>query len=286
MSVAYGELIGELKPSPDRRNAAAVTAVVLSSISHGASVGPQWQGLTVRYVGRGVEHYSIAGRYYRLGEDQLMIAPQILQSEIEVRRSECKGTLGLCVFLPELDGGAELLVDGPVVLPARCGLGTMLKRSLKRLNAPVRSVDEPDRIALETRSGLSETIHLLDSQIDQVPGVKRRTRFEAVRRLNLARAYLHAVTDRGVPLDELAKEVAISPFQLLRGFRDCFGETPAAYHRRLRLSLAREMAERDGLPYGFVADRFGFAGGASFSHAYRRTFGAPPVRSLARVAAD
>lgn len=98
--------------------------------------------------------------------------------------------------------------------------------------------------------------------------------------MNLARAYLHQVTNRAVPLDELARETAVSPFQLLRTFRDCFGETPASYHRRVRLSLARELAEEKGLSYAFVADRFGFAGGASFSHAYRRTFGKSPVREL------
>jgi AraC-like DNA-binding protein len=282
MTVGYRELIGELKPASGRHAPLPGATVVYSRISHGGAAGALARGLTVRYVGRGAECYSIAGRYCRLGEDQLMIAPQQLASEVEVRRGEEAGTLGLCVFIPQLDDGAELLVDGPIILPAICALGSLFRRSLKRLNGPVRSLDEPNRIALETVSRLTETIHALDGQVDLVPGVKRRTRFEAVRRLNLARAYLHSVTDRGVPLDELAREVAVSSFQLLRGFRDCFGETPAAYHRRLRLNLAREMAERDGLPYAFVADRFGFAGGASFSHAYRRTFGVPPVRAIAR----
>lgn len=256
--------------------------VVLSSLSHGASVSPSWPGVVLRYVGRGTEHYQIGGRYYRLGGDQLMIAPQILGSEVEIRKGELTDTLGLCIFLPELCDGAESLIDGPIVLPASCALGEGLKEALRRLDAPRRSLDEPARVAFEARSHISETLHTLDRQVDLVRGLKRSRRFETVRRMNLARAYLHHVTNRAVSLDELARETAVSPFQLLRTFRECFGETPAAYHRRVRLNLARELAEKEGLSYAFVADRFGFAGGASFSHAYRRTFGKSPVRDLSR----
>lgn len=282
MNVAYGELFGELKPSTVARSSAPTTNVILTSISHGVSTSPAWQGMTIRYVGRGTEHYRIDGRYYRLSEDQLMIAPQKLGAEIEIKKADRAGTLGLCLFFPEVGDGSDMLVDSPVVLPASCDLGLGLKSSLERLRSPRRPGGEPDRIAGNARLRVRDTILALDRQIESVAGLKRRTRFEAVRKMNLARAYLHQVTDRAVALDELAREAAMSPFQLLRCFRDCFGDTPAAYHRRLRLTLARKAAEDRDLPYALIADRFGFAGGASFSHAYRRAFGKPPVRELTR----
>jgi len=280
MSVVFSELLGELRQTGIVKSEAGSPVVIRSSISHGASIGPRWSGLTVRFVGQGTEHYSIAGRYYRVSEDQLMIAPQIVGSEVEVRRSERQPTLGLCVYLPESIEGLEAVVDGPVVLPASCRLGASLRSALHRISLPVRSRDEPRKIASDTCLHLRETVLELEREVDALPGLKRRTRFEAVRRMNLAKAYLHHVTSRAVTLEELGREVGVSSFQLLRSFRDCFGETPAAYHRRLRLTLAREAAAENRQPLSFVADRFGFAGGASLSHAHRRTFGKPPVRAL------
>ncbi|MEO6224443.1 MAG: AraC family transcriptional regulator [Sphingomicrobium sp.] len=281
MAVVYGELLGELRPSRLAQSATPGAQVVLSSISHGASAGPRWSGLTLRFVGRGTEHYTIEGRHYRVDEHQLMIAPQMLGSEVEIRRNGGFNTLGLCIFLPDPGDGTAALVDGPIVLPVSCGLGDTLKSALRRIHTPLRCDEEPARAARDARLQLGHTLGEIDRQLAVVPAVRRRTRFETVRRMNLARAYLHHVTSRTVSLDELAVAAAVSPFHLLRGFRDCFGETPAAYHRRLRLTLAREAAVNDGQTYAFVADRFGFAGGASFSHAYRRTFGTAPVRQLA-----
>lgn len=285
VSVSYRELAGELRASPNSGTETPGPSVILSSISKGASAGPNWSGLTLRYVGRGTEHYRVAGQYCRVGEDQMMISPQVLGSEVEIKGG-AELTLGLCIFLPHDADDVAALVDGPVVLPASCGLGIILRNSLRRLKAPVRSADEPLRIAMEAKVALRDTLAALDAQVDRAPGIKRRTRFESVRRLNLARAYLHDVTDRAVSLEELGAAAAMSPYQLLRSFRDCFGETPAAYHRRLRLTLAHRAAAEQGLTYAFVADRFGFAGGASFSHAYRRTFGRAPVRTLGCRAAS
>ncbi len=278
--VAYGEFRGQLQPSLASGDSDVPNRVVFSNISHGSLARPGAAGVVVRFVGRGTEHYSIGQRYYAVNEDQFMIAPRPLGSEVEIRRTEREGTLGLCIYLGEIGEGLEQFVEAPIVLPAICELGLRLKDALSRLVRPMRPSDVHERIVDESRVILHETILRLEGQIDAVPGLKRRTRFEAVRRLNLARAYLHSVTDRAVPLSELASEAAISQFQLLRSFRDCFGETPAAYHRRLRLNLARELVKKEGLDYASVADRFGFSSGASLSHSHRRTFGNPPIRSL------
>lgn len=133
MTVTYRELLGELKPATTERSLTPGVNVVLSSISHGASVSPSWSGMVLRYVGRGAEHYKIGGRYYRVGDDQLMIAPQTFGSEVEIRKGELAETLGLCIFFPELGDGSESLIDGPIVLPSSCALGERLKQALRRL---------------------------------------------------------------------------------------------------------------------------------------------------------
>jgi AraC-like DNA-binding protein len=124
---------------------------------------------------------------------------------------------------------------------------------------------------------MEETLRMIAGIDAQKPS----TRYETMRRLNVARGYLHEVTDRPVELAELAKVSGISRFQLLRNFRDVFGAPPAAYHRNLRLCLAKEQVESRRLTCSQAAHRFGFADCSSFSHAYRRVFGEPPIRSLA-----
>jgi AraC-like DNA-binding protein len=252
---------------------------VLSNISHGDGRGPSWPGLTLTYVGRGTEDYRIAGRHYRVDEHQLLISPQWLGSEIAVARKARAGTLGLCVFLPGTGDVASLL-DGPIVLPARSDLGSLMGAALRVLDGPLPPRDAPACVARRARDELDRTLLALDAQVESVAGLKRRTRFHSVRKIFLARAYLDKHVDRSVALEELAREVEVSPFQLLRSFRECVGDTPAAYHRRLRLALAKSAAESSGKTYALVADRFGFAGVSSFSRAYKRAFGVPPVRAL------
>jgi transcriptional regulator GlxA family with amidase domain len=136
-------------------------------------------------------------------------------------------------------------------------------------------------LARELVGGLRAKLPVLATtllnQSEAVDGAKAATRFEMVRRANFAQAYLHANTDRPVDLEELAEAVGASPFRLLAGFQQCFGDTPALYHRKLRLKLVIDEAKRRGVAIGSVCDEFGFADASSFSHAYRRAFGHSPV---------
>lgn len=119
-------------------------------------------------------------------------------------------------------------------------------------------------------------------ELDSLGHLKKSTRYENLRRLGVARGYLHDVTDRPVELAELATVAGISRFQLLRHFRDCYGAPPGAYHRHLRLQLAKQAVDDGHLSCAQAAHRFGFADSSSFSHAYRRAFGRAPVRSITR----
>jgi AraC-like DNA-binding protein len=173
------------------------------------------------------------------------------------------------------------LFEVPLIFSAECSsLGRFVRTRHKAMVQP--AADRPalaasllGAVEAQLEPLMAETMSALDS----LPALKKATRYESLRRLNVARGYLHSVTDRAVDLPELATYAGMSRFQLLRYFRDCFGAPPASYHRRLRLQLAREKVEQDGLTWTQAAQRFGFADGSSLSHAYRRTFGEAPARS-------
>ncbi|MGE5563514.1 MAG: helix-turn-helix domain-containing protein [Bacillota bacterium] len=281
--VAYWELLGTLErkePRPEGRD-----VVVLSNIDQAADTSPGAPGLSIRYVARGCENYRIGGRGYRLEAGQVMIARHDSGADCEVRRVDRLGTLGVCTLV---HGGPDDLewAQVPLIVAADCTpVGAMLKTGAKSLwNAQRDKISLAENLIQGIRTELPRFAQRVLSQAAAVDGAKPSTRFEMVRRAHLAQAYLHATTNRAVDLNELAAALGVSPFRLLTAFQQSFGESPAAYHRKLRLGLAMEEAKRRGVRIGSVCDEFGFADCSSFSHAYRRTFGRSPVWSKARAA--
>ena len=280
--VTYRELYGRLEPgalsAAGTATALGSHAVVLSNFEQGSAASGGARGLCIRYVARGCENYRIGGRGYRVEAGQLMIAPQEHGAECEIRRVEGAGTLGMCTLMR--DGTDELdWAFGPMVLGGSCNrVGSMLRKTAERL---WKGSAAKNQLARQLVAGLRDELPIVvDSLLAQtaaVDGSKPGTRFEMVRRANLAQTYLHSVTDRAIDLNELAAVVGASPFRLLTGFQRCFGDTPASYHRKLRLGLVLEEAKRRGAAIGAVCDEFGFADASSFSHAYRRAFGKAPV---------
>lgn len=275
--VAYGEIHGLLErgePQPP-----GLDLVVLSNIERGAETSAGAEGLVLRYVARGCENYRIAGRSYRLEAGRMMITPHDGGAECEVRNVDRAGTLGLCTLIrgvPEDFGWAF----GPMVMSGHGSLGMLMRDSVRALStAPRGKPALASRLIAGLRSGLPNVSEAILAQAGAVYAAKPATRVEMVRRANLAQAYLHAVVDRAVDLRELAAAVCVSPFRLLTAFQQCFGETPASYHRKLRLTLALQEAQSRHAPISVVSDQFGFAGASSFSHAYRRAFGRAPVWS-------
>lgn len=278
-AVSFVEVNGRME-STSGGGAAAKELVVLSNIERGGLMSAPMAGLCVRLVGRGRESYRIGERAFHLGESQIMIASQDDGAEIEIPRLDRDGTVGLCVYLaPEPDETPWL--SGPLIAGSACSpVGLMMESYAKLLGKPAGD----KRVAAASlagalRSAMPGVTSSVLQQAASMDAAKPSTRFEMVRRATLAQAYLHSVRDRPVALEELAKAVGTSPFQLLRSFQRCFGDTPASYHRRLRLTLAMDEAARKDVSITTVAANFGFADVSSFSHAYRRVFGRPPVWS-------
>jgi AraC-like DNA-binding protein len=281
VGVSYWELDGEF--ALRRRPTLGNDAVIFSNLHKFSASSPPARGLCVRYVARGRENYRIDGRGYRIEAGQVMIAPHELGAECEIQNGERSGTLGLCTLLFGATEATEWAF-GPMVLGRECTpIGQVLHDSAERLwRGAHRKHDVARKLIHGLRSDLPLVAKAIVGQAAAVEAAKASTRYEMVRRANLAQAFLHASTDRPIELHELAAVVGVSSFRLLAAFQRCFGETPAAYHRKLRLKLALEQASRRRLPIAAVCDQFGFSGSSSFSHAYRRAFGRAPLWSKTR----
>ena len=117
----------------------------------------------------------------------------------------------------------------------------------------------------------------------------RLLRDPTLRRLVRARDFIRAHPDRPLDLDAVAAEAGLSPFHLHRSFREAFGETPHAWHTRVRLDEARRLLLSTDLDVTDVCFEVGFKSLGSFSALFARHVGEPPsewrraMRPIVRV---
>ncbi|HET9104787.1 MAG TPA: AraC family transcriptional regulator [Solirubrobacteraceae bacterium] len=107
-----------------------------------------------------------------------------------------------------------------------------------------------------------------------------RTRRSPHPRIQLARGYIDARWQEDFTLDELASAVGLSPFHLLRTFRDRVGMTPSAYRRALRVNAAQGLL-RSGMPAAQAAVACGFYDQAHLNRHFKRVTGVTPGRYVA-----
>lgn len=113
---------------------------------------------------------------------------------------------------------------------------------------------------------------------------------ETFGRLCLARDLLHEAADEApLTVRDVAREVGLSPFHMIRQFEAVFGLTPHQYRIGVRLDRARDLLARGELSVTEVCMHLGFSSLGSFSASFTRRVGESPsayrrrARTLVRV---
>jgi len=78
------------------------------------------------------------------------------------------------------------------------------------------------------------------------------------------------------PSHELARDIHISPFHLIRQFEAVFGSTPHQFRQASRLELARQLLASGQHSVTEVCMEVGFSSLGSFSDLFARRVGEPP----------
>lgn len=86
-------------------------------------------------------------------------------------------------------------------------------------------------------------------------------------------------------LELLAEEVGMSPSSLHEHFRAVTAMTPLQFQKQLRLQDARSLMLAENMDVATAAFRVGYESSSQFSREYRRHFGEPPARDVARLRA-
>lgn len=85
---------------------------------------------------------------------------------------------------------------------------------------------------------------------------------------------------------QLAAEAGMSPSSLHEHFRAVTAMTPLQFQKQLRLQDARSLMLTEGIDVSTAALLVGYESLSQFSREYRRHFGEPPARDIARLRAS
>lgn len=91
-----------------------------------------------------------------------------------------------------------------------------------------------------------------------------------------ARDLLLEARDAPLSIKDLAREVRISPFHLIRQFEAVFGETPHQFRQASRIELARQLLAAGEYSVTDVCMEIGFSSLGSFSLLFTRRVGETP----------
>ncbi len=107
-----------------------------------------------------------------------------------------------------------------------------------------------------------------------------------VQRVAAGLAWLQRNAARPIRMEELAREMHMSPSAMHSWFRAVTSMSPLQYQKQLRLQQARRMLLAEPLDAGTVSQRVGYESASQFSREYRRFFGFPPMQDVQRLRAS
>ena len=96
------------------------------------------------------------------------------------------------------------------------------------------------------------------------------------KQIRLARTLLERNYDAPMTIDDLSREVAISPYHLIRSFRDIYNQTPHQYLMGQRIARAKELLRNTDLSITEICVAVGYESLGSFSSLFRKVAGISP----------
>ena len=225
---------------------------------------------TLAVIESGIEVYDYKGTTHRVGADGIaLVEPGVVHT----------GHAGV----PEGWRYRVLYPDEAVVADAARDIGMAgaprftdssahAPATAEVLRAAHRAAERGDRLSASTltRQALHRLLagHATDSARAAATPAPRRTVAEA-------REILRSSMADPPSLEELAEQVGVSAFALLRAFRRDLGLPPHAYLNSARVERARRLLA-EGTPPSEVAPTVGFADQPHLTRHFKRRTGVPP----------
>jgi AraC-like DNA-binding protein len=117
----------------------------------------------------------------------------------------------------------------------------------------------------------------------QGPRLAHLLSFGDTERISKAIAHLRTHYDEPVKIEDVARELGMSVSRFHHHFKSVTAMSPLQYHKHIRLQEARRLMLSENLDAASAGFRVGYEDPSYFSRDYRKQFGAPPQRDIAKV---
>jgi AraC-like DNA-binding protein len=238
-------------------------------------------------IAQGCKHIRLGGETYRYDPAHyLLVSVDLPLAGWVIEATPATPYLGLRIAIdPAVVGelvadGATPAAGGPVRALAVSPVGPPLLDAVGRL---VALVDSPNDIGPLSPLILREiTYRLLIGE--QGPRLRQIAAAGGpAQRVGRAIRWLKDHFAEPLRIEDLARQVRLSPSALHHHFKAVTALSPLQYQKRLRLQEARRLMLGEGLDAAAAGFRVGYESPSQFSREYRRHFGAPPRRDVAAL---
>ena len=201
--------------------------------------------------------------------------------------------LGLCLDIDPRQIGALLLEMAPSgdAFPSAASAATSRSLSLSRTDVPLldaslrllRLLDTPQDVPMLAPPAVREILYrlLTGEQGERLRQIAVHN--SLTQRVARATDWIKQHYAEPLSIDTIAQEVCMSASGLHHHFKAVTALSPLQYQKHLRLQEARRLMLSEALDAATAGYRVGYQSPSQFSREYRRLFGAPPRRDLARL---
>jgi AraC-like DNA-binding protein len=281
---------------------------VISGHARHAEYAALRQTLSIKCVSGGAEHYFVGRRDVPVSDGTWLVLNSGREYGSLLRADATAYTFSL-FFRPGLaeevaatcgDDPDRVLDRGGQCAPASPAFHEQLRPHDQSLTPAIRQIQRAVALGERDEQWLEEQFTLLAGGLIRAEHRQQRfreralahlrpaTRGELSRRLLVAEAFMREHLAEPLPLRVIARQACLSPYHLLRRFRELHGTTPTVWLRRLRTQRALRLRRDRALSLQEIAVETGI----SRASLWRAMRGREPLRpelclnALAAVAGD
>ena len=267
----------------------AVGALFMSRYSYSSDFSPSLPQPALCILAQGRKEVRLGDEYFAYDPlNYLVVSVSMPISGRVVEISPERPVLALRLDIDPMEIKTLISDAGPIGMPSRtAGRGLYVEPidqvMLDALLRLTRLLDTPRDIAMLAPLIRREILYrLLRSQLGYRL-YEIATENSQTHRVSRAVSWLNGNFEQPLRIDSLAREANLSVSTLHHRFKAMTAMSPLQYQKQLRLNEARRLMLCEGLDASAAGYRVGYESPSQFSREYRRQFGAPPVRDLARL---
>jgi AraC-like DNA-binding protein len=146
----------------------------------------------------------------------------------------------------------------------------------------IRLIDSPQEQKIVAPLVVKEIVYRLLSS-GQGGRLSHLLRAGDTRRISRAIGHLRENFDQPLRIDDIARELGMSVSGFHHHFKSVTAMSPLQYQKQIRLQEARRLMLGEDLDAASAGFRVGYEDPSYFSRDYKKQFGAPPQRDIARL---